>query len=99
MGKLELMVPSFTKSGTRLLKSFCFSCKDQLATFLLGEAKLEQYLEEHPPYEHQTAQAKIGLIKAKQLLTLPSGADGSRTTGSMDAQLLLAKLHFACGNL
>ena len=73
---------------------------DQLGNFLLGEAKLEQYLEENAPYDIATgvSRAKVGLNEAKQYLTLPAGADGSRTTGSMDAQLLLAKLHFACGN-
>jgi hypothetical protein len=45
-----------------------------------------------------SAASKIGLNDAKQFLTLSAGIEGSRTTGSMDAQLLLAKLHFACGN-
>lgn len=61
---------------------------------------MEQYLEEHTPYDaaNQThAESKTGLQEAKQYLTLPAGIEGSRTTGSMDAQLLLAKLHFACG--
>ena len=44
------------------------------------------------------SQAKVGLIKAKQYLTLPAGEDDSRIRRSMDAELLLAKLHFACGN-
>lgn len=74
---------------------------DQLANFLLGEAKLEQFLEEHVPYEIASGNnlAKVGLNEAKQLLSLPAGVEGSRTTGSMDAQLLLGKLHFACGNI
>ena len=71
---------------------------EQLTTFLLGEAKLEQYLEENPPYEHNASKAKLGLMEAKQLLTLSAGKDRTRATGSMDAQLLLAKLHFACGS-
>lgn len=74
---------------------------DQLGNFLLGEAKLEQYLEENMPYDvsnEVSAASKIGLNDAKQFLTLSAGIEGSRTTGSMDAQLLLAKLHFACGN-
>jgi len=61
---------------------------------------MEQYLEEHMPYDASsdvTAASKIGLSEAKQFLTLSAGIEGSRTTGSMDAQLLLAKLHFACG--
>lgn len=71
-----------------------------MGNFLLGEAKLEQYLEEHMPYDASSdaiAASKTGLSEAKQFLTLSAGIEGSRTTGSMDAQLLLAKLHFACG--
>lgn len=61
---------------------------------------MEQFLEEHPPYETPSGinLAQGGLAEAKQLLNLPAGTEGSRTTGSMDAQLLLGKLHFACGN-
>ena len=72
-----------------------------MGNFLLGEAKLEQYLEEHMPYDvsnEVSVASKIGLNDAKHFLTLSAGIEGSRTTGSMDAQLLLAKLHFACGN-
>lgn len=95
MAKRELMVI--------LICSICFYVliiglnAEQLVTFLLGEAKLEQYLEENPPYEHNASKAKLGLTEAKQLLTLSAGKDRTRATGSMDAQLLLAKLHFSCG--
>ena len=67
---------------------------------MLGEAKLEQYLEENAPYDIATgvSRAKVGLNEAKQYLTLPAGEDDSRIRRSMDAELLLAKLHFACGN-
>lgn len=68
-----------------------------MVTFLPGEAKLEHYLEENPPYEHNAEKAKTGLLEAKQLLTLCAGKDRTRSAGSMDALLLLAKLHFACG--
>ena len=44
------------------------------------------------------SRAKVGLNEAKQYLTLPAGEDDSRIRRSMDAELLLAKLHFACGN-
>jgi hypothetical protein len=63
----------------------------------LGEAKLEQYLDENPPLEQSAAKAKIGLAEARRLLLQSAGEEGSKTTASMDAQLLLAKLNFACG--
>jgi len=47
------------------------------------------------PYDHHCSKAKTGLTEAKNLLCSHAG---SKTTASMDAQLLLAKLHFACGN-
>ncbi|KAI9556045.1 hypothetical protein GHT06_018612 [Daphnia sinensis] len=104
-GKLEVDVQKLRDEGSwkkliELTEGGKVGINDQLANFLLGEAKLEQYLEEHTPYDaaHQThAELKTGLQEAKQYLTLPAGIEGSRTTGSMDAQLLLAKLHFACG--
>lgn len=46
------------------------------------------------PYEHHSSKAKTGLTEAKNLLCSHAS---SKTTVSMDAQLLLAKLHFACG--
>ena len=74
-----------------------FYTSEQLALFLLGEAKLEQYLEEHPPNEQEAIKARAALDESKRLLLQSMGEDGSKSTASMDAQLLLAKLHFACG--
>jgi len=103
-GKLEVDVQRFRDEGSwkKIIEiaeqqSGKVGVDEQLTTFLLGEAKLEQYLEENPPYEHNASKAKLGLMEAKQLLTLSAGKDRTRATGSMDAQLLLAKLHFACG--
>ncbi|XP_046456271.1 tetratricopeptide repeat protein 7B-like isoform X2 [Daphnia pulex] len=104
-GKLEIDVQKLRDEGNwkkliELTEGGKIGINDQLGNFLLGEAKLEQYLEEHMPYDASSdviAASKTGLSEAKQFLTLSAGIEGSRTTGSMDAQLLLAKLHFACG--
>lgn len=74
-----------------------FQFLENLIMFLLGEAKLELYLEEHPPYDQQAEKAKVGLMEAKRLLLSSANNEGTKNTASMDAQLLLAKLHFACG--
>lgn len=63
----------------------------------MGEAKLEQYLDEHPQFEHATINTKEDLKEAKKLLVQSAGGDGSKSSASMDAQLLLAKLSFVCG--
>lgn len=68
-----------------------------LANFLIGEGKLESFLEENPPIEANFSKAKTGLIDAKNYLNLVTGDDGKRAGIALDAHLLLAKLLFACG--
>lgn len=68
-----------------------------LANFLVGEGKLESYLEEHPPIESNFTKAKSGLQDAKNYLTLVTGENGRRAGIALDAHLLLAKLLYACG--
>lgn len=41
-----------------------------LSDFLIGEGKLENYLEEWPPIDANMDRAKIGLIDAKRYLNL-----------------------------
>lgn len=41
-----------------------------LADFLIGEGKLENFLEEWPPIEANINRAKLGLIEAKRFLQL-----------------------------
>lgn len=69
-----------------------------LANFLIGEGKLESFLEENPPIEANFSKAKTGLIDAKNYLNLVTGDDGKRAGIALDAHLLLAKLLFACGD-
>lgn len=69
-----------------------------LANFLIGEGKLESFLEENPPIEANFSKAKTGLIDAKSYLNLVTGDDGKRAGIALDAHLLLAKLLFACGD-
>lgn len=68
-----------------------------LADFLIGEGKLENYLEEWPPVEINIDRAKIGLIDAKRYLTLVTNDDGIKAGVAMDAHLLLGKLHYVSG--
>lgn len=41
-----------------------------LSDFLIGEGKLENYLEEWPPVDSNVDRAKIGLIDAKRHLNM-----------------------------
>lgn len=68
-----------------------------LSNFLIGEGKLESYLEENPPIESNFPKAKTGLNDTKNYLSLVTGEDGKRAGIALDAHLLLAKLAYACG--
>lgn len=68
-----------------------------LSNFLIGEGKLESFLEENSPIEANFAKAKNGLFEAKNYLNLVTGEDGKRAGIALDAHLLLAKLNYACG--
>ncbi|XP_058840047.1 tetratricopeptide repeat protein 7B-like [Topomyia yanbarensis] len=70
---------------------------ESLANFLMGEGKLERYLEEHPPVEDNFHKAKLGLSEAKRYLNSVIGESGKKAGIALDAHLLLAKLFYACG--
>ncbi|XP_055531177.1 tetratricopeptide repeat protein 7B [Wyeomyia smithii] len=70
---------------------------ESLANFLMGEGKLERYLEEHPPIEDNFHKAKLGLSDAKRYLNSVIGESGKKAGIALDAHLLLAKLYYACG--
>lgn len=46
---------------------------ETLANFLIGEGKLESYLEEHPPTEANIPKAKTGLADARKYLHMCIG--------------------------
>ncbi|CAH1173832.1 unnamed protein product [Phaedon cochleariae] len=75
-------------------KSPDFLC---LSDFLIGEGKLENFLEEWPPLEINMNRAKLGLIDAKRYLNLVITEAGIKAGVAMDAHLLLGKLQYACG--
>ena len=79
--------------------TFCdsFAILEALSNFLIGEGKLESYLEENPPVETNFGKAKIGLSDAKRLLISVCGEDGRKAGLALDSHLLLAKLYYACG--
>ncbi|KAH8384665.1 hypothetical protein KR093_004435 [Drosophila rubida] len=69
-----------------------------LANFLVGEARLENYLEEHAVApETNFGRAKSGLAEARRFLNLALGESGQKAGIALDAYLLLAKLCYACG--
>lgn len=68
-----------------------------LSNFLIGEGKLENYLEEYPPVEANIHRAKLGLIESKKYLQLAANELGRKAGVALDAHLLLGKLHYACG--
>lgn len=74
-----------------------FSIVECLSNFLIGEGKLESYLEENPPIELNFTKAKHGLNDAKTYLNMVTGESGRRAGIALDAHLLLAKLYYACG--
>ncbi|XP_030567615.1 tetratricopeptide repeat protein 7B [Drosophila novamexicana] len=69
-----------------------------LANFLMGEARLESYLEEHAVApETNFGRAKSGLADGRRYLNLALGESGQKAGIALDAHLLLAKLCYACG--
>ncbi|XP_046387434.1 tetratricopeptide repeat protein 7B [Ischnura elegans] len=69
---------------------------DALATFCIGEGKLESFLEEFPPVEQNISRARNGLNDAKRYLMLVVTEDVKKEM-VLDAHLLLGKLHYAMG--
>jgi len=71
-----------------------------LGNFLTGEAKLEQFLQEHPPLRSKGAsiEAKNGLREAKTCLLSTIGDDAKQLGVHLDSFILLGKLHFAEGS-
>uniref|UniRef100_A0A336KEE6 CSON015492 protein n=1 Tax=Culicoides sonorensis TaxID=179676 RepID=A0A336KEE6_CULSO len=69
-----------------------------LANFLIGEGKLESYLEENPPTEENFFKARTALHDAKQALLSVTGDEGRKAGIALDSHLLLAKLLYCCGN-
>lgn len=51
-----------------------------MSDFLIGEGKLESYLDENPPIEANIHKAKLGLIDAKRYLNLATGEEGIRVS-------------------
>lgn len=51
---------------------------DTLANFLIGEAKLEDFLEEYPAKDKNVSKAKEGLVEAKEYLNRTIGDDAKK---------------------
>lgn len=77
--------------------NICIFFVEYLANFLIGEGKLENFLEENPPIEVNVSKAKVGLSDAKTYLGLATGENCKKAGIALDAHLLLAKLFYACG--
>ncbi|XP_014242615.1 tetratricopeptide repeat protein 7B isoform X2 [Cimex lectularius] len=73
------------------------SSQGPLCNFLMGEGKLEMFLEECPPLECNVNKAKVGLCPAKKCLLIAAGDLGVKAGVALDAHLLLGKLHYATG--
>ena len=70
-----------------------------LINFLVGEAKLEQYLQDNPPLRSLgVADAKDGLKEAKTCLLTTIGDDAKQLGVHLDSIILLGKLNFAEAN-
>lgn len=79
------------------ISAYHYLLLDCLASFLVGEGKLESYLEENPPIESNFTKAKVGLQDSRHYLNLVVGENGRQAGIALDAHLLLAKLLYACG--
>jgi len=71
---------------------------ETLGWFLIGEGKLEEYLEEYPAKEENCREARSKLKDAKACLDRTIGDEAKRLGVHLDSWILLAKLHFAMGN-
>ena len=75
---------------------------EALGWFLIGEGKLEEYLEENPPVLdnpiHIETLSKTKLKEAKSCLEKVLGEDAAKIGVHLDSWILLAKLNFAMGN-
>lgn len=60
------------------LGNFIEFISEALSNFLIGEGKLESFLEENPPIEANFTKAKAGLNDAKRLLISVSGDEGRK---------------------
>ncbi|KAH9380268.1 hypothetical protein HPB48_018188 [Haemaphysalis longicornis] len=70
---------------------------EAMASFFIGESKLEQFLEEHPPTEANINKAKTGLTEAKRYLNNCFTEHGTKAGVTTDGHFLLAKLLYAQG--
>lgn len=68
-----------------------------LCNFLLGEGKLEMFLEEWPPLESNVNKARSGLGESKRCLLNAASEQGKKAGVALDSHLLLGKLHYAMG--
>jgi len=71
---------------------------ETLGLFLIGEGKLEEYLEEFPAKEKNVAEARVRLREAKDCLEKTIGEEAKRLGVHLDSWILLAKLNFAMGH-
>ncbi|KAH8373002.1 hypothetical protein KR009_009629 [Drosophila setifemur] len=105
--KVEAMIESCRSEGkwqrvidlTDELKTGSPHNAECLANFLVGEARLENYLEDNAiaAADSTFGRAKSGLADARRFLNLALGESGHKAGIALDAYLLLAKLCFACG--
>ncbi|XP_026496331.2 tetratricopeptide repeat protein 7B [Vanessa tameamea] len=70
---------------------------ESLAHFLIGEGKLEAYLEECAPIKENVERAQRELSEARGYLTLATDEAGKKAGVALDSHLLLGKLNYACG--
>ncbi|XP_045449881.1 tetratricopeptide repeat protein 7B [Melitaea cinxia] len=70
---------------------------ESLSHFLIGEGKLEAYLDEWPPIKENIERAQRELSEARGYLTLATDEAGKKAGVALDAHLLLGKLNYACG--
>jgi len=72
---------------------------ETLGWFLIGEGKLEEFLEDHPAGQEELSREKRERLKeAKECLLKTIGEDAKRLGVHLDSWILLAKLHYALGS-
>ena len=63
---------------SRMLLIFTLLFPEYLATFLIGEGKLESFLEEYPPVDVNISKARTGLTEAKRYLLNTASEQGKK---------------------
>lgn len=82
----------------KFLTTTSYLLTESLSHFLIGEGKLEAFLDQFPPCKENIERAQRELTNASGFLNLATQEAGKKAGVALDAHLLLGKLNYACGS-